>query len=79
MDGPKDCQTKWSKSDTERQISYDTAYMYNLKKKKAQMNLFTKIRIESQMEKTNLWLLERKEEGGINWEVGINIYTLLLW
>ena len=34
MDGPKDCQTKWSKSDTERQISYDTAYMYNLKKKK---------------------------------------------
>ena len=51
--------------------------MYNLKKI-AQMNLFTKIRIESQMEKTNLWLLERKEEGGINWEIGINIYTLFL-
>ena len=78
MDGPRDCQTEWSKSDTERQITYDTAYMYNLKKKIAQMNLFTKIRIESQMEKTNLWLLERKEEGGINWETGINIYTLLL-
>ena len=31
MDGPGDCHTEWSKSDTERQI-YDTAYMWNLKK-----------------------------------------------
>ena len=53
--------------------------MYNLKKEIAQMNLFTKIGIESQMEKTNLWLLERKEEGGVNWEIRINIYRLLLW
>ena len=27
MDGPRDCHTEWSKSDTERQISYDIAYM----------------------------------------------------
>ena len=27
MDGLRDCQTKWSKSDRERQISYDIAYM----------------------------------------------------
>ena len=53
--------------------------MYNLKKEIAQMKLFTKIGIESQMEKTNLWLLERKEEGGVNWEIGINIYRLLIW
>ena len=33
MDGPRDYHTKWSKSDTERQISYDIAYMRNLKKK----------------------------------------------
>ena len=34
MDGPRDYHTKWSKSDRERQISYDIAYMWNLKEKK---------------------------------------------
>ena len=38
MDGPGDYHTKWSKSDRERQISYD---MQNLKKM-IQMNLFTR-------------------------------------
>ena len=33
MDGPRDCDTEWSKSDTERQISYDIAYLWNLKKR----------------------------------------------
>ena len=32
MDGPGDYHTKWSKSDRERQILYDIAYMGNLKK-----------------------------------------------
>ena len=32
MDGPRDYHTKWSKSDRERQISYDITYMWNLKK-----------------------------------------------
>ena len=32
VDGPRDCQTEWSKSDRERQITYDIAYMRNLKK-----------------------------------------------
>ena len=41
MDGPRDYHTKWSKSDRERQISYDITYMWNLKKM-IQMNLFTK-------------------------------------
>ena len=41
MDGPRDCHTELSKSDTERQISYDIAYMWNLNKR-VQMNLFTK-------------------------------------
>ena len=31
MDGPGDYHTKWSKSDRERQIPYDVAYMWNLK------------------------------------------------
>ena len=29
--GPRDCHTEWSKSYRERQISYDMAYMWNLK------------------------------------------------
>ena len=32
MDGPGDYSTKWSKSDRERQISYDITYIRNLKK-----------------------------------------------
>ena len=31
MDGPRDYHTKWSKSDRERQTSYDITYMWNLK------------------------------------------------
>ena len=32
MDGPRACHAEWRKSDRERQISYDIAYMWNLKK-----------------------------------------------
>ena len=32
MDGPRDFHANWSKPDRERQISYDIAYMWNLKK-----------------------------------------------
>ena len=32
MDGPRDCHAEWSKSGRQRQISYDIAYMWNLKK-----------------------------------------------
>ena len=31
MDGPRDYQTKWTKSDRERQIPYDITYLWNLK------------------------------------------------
>ena len=31
MDGPRDYQTMWSKSDRERQILYDLTYMWDLK------------------------------------------------
>ena len=37
--------------------------------------LIYKTEIESQMLKTNLGL--PRGEGGINWEIGIDIYTLL--
>ena len=32
MDGPRQCPTEGSKPKRERQISYDTTYMWNLKK-----------------------------------------------
>ena len=31
MNGPRDYHAKWSKSERERQISYDITYMWNLK------------------------------------------------
>ena len=40
MDGPKLCRTEWSKSDRERQISYDIAYVWNLYKKRKGKNGF---------------------------------------
>ena len=33
LDGPRNYHTKCSKSDRERQITYDITYMQNLKKK----------------------------------------------
>ena len=41
MDGPRDRHTEWTRSDRERQISYNIAYMLNLKQG-VQMNLPTK-------------------------------------
>ena len=42
MDGPRDNHTKCSKSGGERQTSYDISYMWSLKEKIIQMNLFMK-------------------------------------
>ena len=49
MDRPRDYHTKWSKPDRERQMSYDIAYMWNLKKKKNDTNkLIYKTEIDPQ-------------------------------
>ena len=34
VDGPRDCHTKWSKSEREKQILYANTYIQNLEKKK---------------------------------------------
>ena len=49
MGRTRDDHTKWSKSDTEQQISYDITYMWNVKKKKSTNELIYKTEIESQM------------------------------
>ena len=47
------------------------------KKKKGTNELIYKTEVEAQMQKTNLWLPGDKG-GGINWETGTDIYTLLI-
>ena len=60
MDGLRDYHTKWSKS--ERQIPYNTIYMWNLK---YDINKLTyKTETDSQTLKTNLWLPAGKGKGG---------------
>ena len=62
MDGPKDCPTKWSKSDTERQISYDTTYTYNLKKNSTNELIYkNKNRVT---DGENKLMVTREERGG---------------
>ena len=64
------------KSDRERQISCDITYMWSLIKE-IQKDLFIKQK-QTQILKSNLWLPKGKLwREGINWENGINIYTLL--
>ena len=46
-------------------------------KQKGTNELIYKTEIELQMKKTNLRLPKGKEGGGINWEIGIDICTLL--
>ena len=77
MDGPRDCPTEWIKSDRERQISYDIAYMWNLKKKKGKNKLILKTEIVSQMQKTNSWLPRGKREGDKlgNWDLHTDTAT----
>ena len=60
----------------ERQISYDITYMQNLKKM-IQMNLFTKQKQTHRLRKQTYGYQRGKIGGGINWEFGIDIYTLL--
>ena len=45
MDGPRDCHTEW-KSDTERQISYDITYMWNLQKSTNELAYKTEIELQ---------------------------------
>ena len=75
MDGPRDCHTEWSKSDRERQISYDIIYVWNLKKKGTSELIYKTERIKD-VEKKNLHY-QGGWGGGINWEIGIDIYMLL--
>ena len=75
MDGPRDCHTEWSKSETERQIPYNTDYMWNLEKWYRWTYLQSRNRVTDVENK--LMVTSGGRGGGMNWEIGIGIYTLL--
>ena len=62
-------------SQTEKDKYHMVSHMWNLKNDTNE--LIYKTETDSQTSKTNLWLPKGKAGGGINWEAGINIYTLL--
>ena len=74
-DGPRDYHTKCSKSDRERQILYGITCMWNLKK----WYKWTYLQDRSWVtEVENKLVITRRAWGReINWEIGIDIYTLL--
>ena len=71
MDKPRDYHTKWSKSDRERQISYEITYMWNLKYDTNE--LIHETETDSQIQRTDLWLPRgRGRRRVLNWEFGIS-------
>ena len=75
MDGPRKYHTKWSKSDRERQISYDTTNVWNLKHD-----------INEHIYKTEIDSRHRKqiygfqqEWLGMNEEFGINVLHTIIY
>ena len=76
MDGPRDYRTTWSKSDGGRQIPYDTAHMWNLKKWYKWTYLQNRNRLTDIKDKLMVTKGDRGG-GGINLEFGISRYKLL--
>ena len=75
MDEPRDCHTEWSKSEREKQIPYNITYMWNLEK------WYRWTYLQSRNQDTDVenghMAYRWGEGGGMNWEIGIDIYTLL--
>ena len=73
MDGPRDYHTKWSKSERERQIPYDIAYMWNLKYDTNE--LICETEEDSQREQT---VVAKGEGGGggMDWELAGANYSM---
>ena len=75
VDGPRDCHTEWSKSEREKQISYINTYIGKLEKWYRWTGLQGRNRdpdVENKCMDT-----KGGRGGGMNWETGIDIYTLI--
>ena len=68
MDGPRDCHTKWSLSDKDKYIIRHHLYVES-KKQRDTNELVYKTEIDSQTQKTSLWL--PKGKGGGRDKLGI--------
>ena len=79
VDGPRDCHTEWSMSQRVKQISYINAYMWNLEKWYRGTGLQGRTRdtdVENQCMDTKGGK-QRGRGGEMNWEIEIDIYTLI--
>ena len=63
MDGPGNDHTKWSESDRERQISYDTTYLWNLKKNDINELIYKTNRSTDIKNKLTVTKGQKQEEG----------------
>ena len=73
MDGPRDYHTKWSKSDKDK---YHMILLFVESKKWYKWPYLQKRNRVTDVE--NKFMVTKGERwGGINWEIGIDIYTLL--
>ena len=77
MDGPRDCHTEWSKSEREKPISYINAYMWNLEKWHRWTSLQGRNRDTDVQNKCMDTKGQSVGGGGMNWEIGIDMYTLM--
>ena len=75
VDRTRDCHTEWSKLEREKQISYNIAYMWNLEK----WYRWTYFQSRNRDTDVENKLMDTQGKGGrgMNWEIGIDIYTLL--
>ena len=81
VDGSRDCHTEWSKSEGEKQISYISAYMWNLEKWYRWSSLQGRnwdTDVENKRMDTKGGKPQWGRDGGVlNWAIGINMYTLM--
>ena len=66
-----------SKSEREKQISYINVYMWNPKKKKWYRRSYLQSRNrDTDIENKPMNTKEERRVDGMNWEIGVDIYTL---
>ena len=75
MDGPRDCQTEWNKSERERQISYGITYMWNLKEWYKWNYLQNRNRVTDVKNKLMVTKGERGDKlGDWDWHIHTTVY-----
>ena len=77
MDGTRDCNIEWSKSDRERWISWYHLYVESKKKKNGTNGTYLQNENRVTNVEKKLTVTKGEIERGINWEIGIDIYTQL--